>query len=311
MRQGCAPAYCATLDPLKGRGLNPDFEPPRQLCELFGLRHEAIPALQSRTKEQLAVMEWANYCSDEGWQNYHFVEHMERSGLNFMDGIGGDMLSRNKAFSNAAASANMKSGKYREVLSWHLTNLDRITGLTLKRRSGDLFRPMIAEAEEQIFANFDAVRSAPDPHTQFLFRSRTRREIAATPTMMMGESRAALCPYLHPDMVAFCEALPLDVTADGKFHDAVIAYSFPEIAVPYEDHVQAIWTGRTIFEHLAEIRDGTVAKLRYGAFAAISEPFNQVMMMAGRRSRSAGFWRGYSQALRQLTRENVIHGDAC
>jgi hypothetical protein len=307
LRQGHRPSYCVTLNSARPGGISPDVECARKLCSDLKIPHRTVINFRSKMADQTKAIELTNYCSDEHAWLVSLCWHLNERGHNFWDGIGGDVLTRNKIFSLPEASQLIAAGKFQQALDLHMKGFDRITGSTLSERvasSGICLQ--VAEAREQIFANFSAVQPAPDPNSQFVFRTRTRREIGCMPQMLMGSRRSAYCPYLEPRLVHFCSSLPQEVTYDARFHDAVIKTSFPSVAAPYDDEIEGIYPPASKPEKIAEMFGAVFARKDLGLSFAVSEPLHQIKMLFNKQLRATAFWRLYGLALIHAANKNLV-----
>lgn len=118
--------------------------------------------------------------------------------------------------------------------------------------------------------------------------------------MLMDAHRSAFCPYLDPALVDFCASLPFEITADAKFHDAVIATSFPDIRTPYQEGVQGFYPKSSYYLKLREILEAISAKKRLGLWPLVAEPVHQIRMLTDPQLRRLAFWRAYGQSLRAV-----------
>lgn len=297
-RQGYVPDHCVTYDPTFGHpsAYDPEWACAKQITELVNIKHEKIKTLQSRHADQLRTIYLSHLGTDEHVQFLALSRHL--AGKTFLDGIGGDTLSRNKNISTDITRAKTSSERVTDILSY----FDKVSGNSIRDRIlglqvGD---DAIEHARLQIVACYDKYSEQPDPYSHFFFWQRTRREIGLAPGAMLSSAKHVLCPYLDPALVEFCLALPDEITADGKFHDHVIRHSFPEVDIPYHDQFKPILPAPPLTVKAYSMADAVLSKFNLGVLAMAKEPFSQVRMLVDRRYKGLHFWRTYHEVILSL-----------
>jgi hypothetical protein len=234
------PSSCVTLN--YGVGfLDHEAAPASRLAADLGVRHVIVSERASRYRDLVRVLVATHLCSDEHAQMIQLGDHCAGPHA-VIDGIGGDVLSRNLRFSDLYAQQACRSKNYEAVARALILGHCRIVGAF----PNDVFDPIEverrfpeAEAIDYLAKTVQRFESAADPFTAFFFWNRTRREISLVPTAIHADAAAVLCPYLDSDLQRFLASLPLHITRSGRFHDEVIARAFPRFAqVPYDDQLE-------------------------------------------------------------------------
>jgi len=247
-RHGRLPRECITYHH-GGAVDDAEAEAARRVAERVAAPHRLLSGRRSRHPDVLRTLLLTHLCSDEHAQMLPLREHAGASGCATLDGIAGDVLSRNGGFANPGAHALCRRGAFEEVARGEIAGHARV----LNARPEDVWGEQVVRrrfpeeaAVAAIAAQLERFASAADPVTSFLFWNRTRREISLVPTAVLSSVPVVLCPYLDHDLVRFLLSLPFEITSDGRFHDAAIAAAFPQHAdLPYYDELRDGRTPRT------------------------------------------------------------------
>lgn len=237
---GTLPSLCVTSHS-GGGSFDPEAEPARRVAKAAGVPHVLLDGGRSRQRDMVRTLVATHLCSDEHAQLIQLADYCAGTRA-VLDGIGGDILSRNRGATDEAAYENCIAGDYTAVARFMIQDHCRIVGAG----PADVFDPAEVErrfpedeAVEYIAETIRKFESAPDPFTSFFFWNRTRREISLAPTAIHSDAAAVLCPYLDSDLQRFLASLPFDVTRDRRFHDDAIARAFPAFAqIPYSEQVK-------------------------------------------------------------------------
>jgi hypothetical protein len=88
------------------------------------------------------------------------------------------------------------------------------------------------DAAERLHSEFINYLNRPDPISACWFASRTRRDIATSAFLIVGDGKKVMTPFLDDDLVAFFLSLPMRMTVDHRLHSDAIERAFPGQA-PY------------------------------------------------------------------------------
>jgi hypothetical protein len=310
LRQGYRPHHCVTYDPLFEAGFDPEWECAKRITDLFRIEHRRVKTLQSQFSERLRTTYLAHLGTDEHVQFLALHRHL--AGWHSLDGIAGDALSRNKNFTQPEKSQMIREGNVGPLVAEMLVEVDRINQTNLEDRLSSMAGRLadhLGPARDRIAACLRQYAHTPDPYSQFLFWTRTRREISLGPSAMLDTAEAIYCPYLDPELARFCMSLPMQVTADGQFHDHVIRHSFPDVRVPYHDELNAILPRPPVLAKakaiIAAIRASASA---FGPTALVSEPADQIAMLASRKHKRSYAWRTYHRVLSAISSAGAAAG---
>ena len=302
IRIGRTPDHCVTMDK-SNSGLDPDAECAKQIARAVDVQQVILERPSSPFRDQFRVLLLTHLCSDESAHFLPLARYLEGQDCAALDGLGGDVLSRNRGFTNQELHDLLRAGNWQAAIDNVVAGMDRITGTTVHERIGPQpgITRCLAEARDFLAASLNKYEGAADPYTQFLFWTRTRREIALIPASILGNVKFVYCPYLDPGLVEFAASLPFDATKDGKFHDAVIEREFPEYSnVPFHDALDANWGRPSIGRKLRELIEGVGAAAAIGTGALMVEPFNQVRMLVDRKHKSLNPFRSHRKSLAAL-----------
>ncbi len=299
---GRQPSRCLTHG--NRLGCDPDVAAAIDVAKAVQAEHEIVNNRSSPIRDQIIVLLMTHFCSDESAQFVAMSKHLGRMPHKpvLFDGLAGDVLSRNKAFSNPAMHTLCRRGEWGAVVDDGLrkTN-DKILSCSFADRASNLAKPYLDEARSYLVETLKTYENAADPWTAFLFWNRTRREIGQIPISILaglGDRADVRCPYIDLDLVSHLMSVPFELTADGKFHDKVIAAEFPEFAwLRYHDDYQANYIRPSVTEKLRIIRDGVSAATRINPANFALEFIAQVSPLFSAKSKSTLKWRLYKNCL--------------
>ena len=242
-RQGAPPVECVTYDH-GGASCGAEVEAARRAAEAVGVPHRVLEAPRSRHRDVLRGLVLTHLCSDEHSQMLPLREYCRGRPLATVDGIAGDVLSRNGRFSDERAHELGRRGAFEAMARAQMAGHARVIGgaspVDLYGEAEARRRFPEDETVEYIARTIARFADTADPFSAYLFWNRTRREISLAPQGILADVDPVLCPYLDSDLVRFLGSLPFSVTRGGRFHDDAIAAAFPQHAdLPYHDQLEA------------------------------------------------------------------------
>jgi asparagine synthase (glutamine-hydrolysing) len=284
--------HCATLDHTHGRGVDPEAKCASILTKRIGVRHVIVHADWASVPDQVTTLGLTHLCSDENTRAIPLAEYLKPLDCSIFDGLGGDILSRSRYFSDRTLSNAVKSGRSADAAKhWLDKPADRDTAPEIKEL-----------AKGRIVASLDRFRDTADPNTQFLSWNRSRREIGLQCSSILNHAAEVFCPYYSPELVHLCSSLPAEITSDGKFHDHVIQRDFSEVAdVPHNEAVKTVWPKATLVGKAREIARASAAMWPIGVGAVVSEPVRQAKSIVDRQYRANMPYRIYRDALEAVS----------
>lgn len=302
VRQGLPLDHCLTFDPSMGEETDPDSFGARLVTERLQVPHRMIPALESRYRDQIITHGMAHLCTDEHVQYLAAYRYFRTQDCAIFDGIAGDSLSRNKSFTHPQMVAMIRNGQTREAVDLLVSenaNITRLRESDITDLSPD-FVINVNEAKERIADSLNARTGSADPYAHFVFSERTRREISLAPNAMLSSARQVFAPYLDPDLVELCLSLPYDITKDGQFHDHVIASSFPDFDVPYNEAFVGAWPRPTIGRRIGRALEAIAASRLWSASAMPREAARQGRLLLQPHRSARYIWETYYETLRAV-----------
>jgi hypothetical protein len=228
---------------------NAEASAAAKVAERVGASHRLLSTARSRHPDVLRTLLLTHLCTDEHAQMLPLREYARAAGGATLDGIAGDVLSRNGGFTNVRSHGLCRAGEFEAVARGEI---DGHAGV-IHARPDDLYGTDVMQQrfpEEQavaaIAAQLERFGSAADPVTSYLFWNRTRREISLIPTAVLSNVPAVSCPYLDHDLVRFLLSVPFEITSDARFHDEAIDAAFPQYSdLPYYDQIGDASSPRT------------------------------------------------------------------
>lgn len=238
---GHPPALCVTYN--SGFALeDTEVRAARGIAAATGVEHRILPTAESRIRDRLRTLALTQLLSDEHVQMIPLRDAAAGQDWTLLDGIGGDVLTRNKGFTDEAAHGDCVEGRWEAAADRLLRGHEKVIG----HQPVALFSEEEAErrfprdkAVSRVAAVLSTFSDAADPFSAFLFWTRTRREIALAPTCVISNARKVLCPYLDLELVDYLLSLPFEVTADARFHDEALERAHPEYAeLPFDNDLE-------------------------------------------------------------------------
>jgi len=236
-RRGWKPGHCVSVDLRHEQ----DAAVAAQLANSEGVPIRIItpakPSFKNETRRNLET----SFCSDEHTWSLTLADHLDREGAECAwDGIAGDVLSSSRSLS-AERQRWFESGDFRS-LAMNLIGNDTFTRQALPAELRN--RWSTERAIAQIAAELKRCSEAPNPMAAFVFRNRTRREIALYSYGYLRNMRCVYAPFLDHDLFDHLASLPAPMLLDRRLHDDAIRRAYPERAgIPF-----AAKTGRRAFE---------------------------------------------------------------
>jgi len=258
-RLGRLPKKAITFQPWSDE-LGPEATAAREVAERVGVPHEVLNARRSRPRDLVRSFVLSHFCSDETLMMMALRDGFCGPDIATLDGIGGDVLSRNKQFSNPEARALYESGNHTQIAENLIDGHAKAIGASVE----DLFgadevhrRFPRADAIDRLSSTLQTFASFPDPYTAFVFFNRTRREISLIPHGVMSATGRVMCPYLDSEVVDFLLSLPFEVTSGGSFHSDTIAQTYPQYAdIPYDSDLPEAESVRSRLSQVRTVLDG-------------------------------------------------------
>jgi asparagine synthetase B (glutamine-hydrolysing) len=214
--QNAAPDMCWTIDLPNAPE---ELIVARRLAQSLGVHHQTVaPTLSIQAEQEKNKL--IQYSSmQHGWIMGSRPVISRYSTV--YDGIGGDMLSAGLYLSQRAVElvAARRIDEYIDSIVPDVTCLDPV----LFPRN---------DAVERLHSEFINYLNRPDPISAFWFASRTRRDIATSAFLIVGDGKKVMTPFLDDDLVAFFLSLPMRMTVDHRLHSDTIERAFPGQA-PY------------------------------------------------------------------------------
>ena len=236
LHQGRRPEACVTFHH-NGRVLNREAMAARAMCTRLGVAHDILGHARPRLADALRALVMTGLCADEHAQMMPLNDYfLDRAGASF-DGIAGDILT-NPDESADAYMALARRGDYRAIAEDMMAGHGRVVSRPGRGQgAGPIYSPGMDEAaRDHVAAAIARYDAAPDPYQMFWTFHRTRREINFVPQAILGSAERVYCPYLDPEVVAFCLSLPYSVTRDRQLHNDAIARAYPGVAdIPYQE----------------------------------------------------------------------------
>ena len=233
---GRAPKACVTFYH-GGGGPSAEALAARAICDRVGVPHVGLGARRSRAADILRTVVLTGLCADEHYQMMPLHDHLAGQQAAALDGIGGDILSNPDDWAEdffRLAERGDYRGIGRGMMQGHAGVISR-PGWS--GGAGAIHAPGLDdEVEDYVGRSIAGFAAAPDPYQAFWFWNRTRREVALVPTAMFGTAPAVYCPFLDPEVVAFCLSLPYRITRDQQLHNLAMARAYPASAdVPFAE----------------------------------------------------------------------------
>jgi len=258
-RLGRLPTKAVTFQPWSDE-LGPEAIAAREVAERVGVPHVVLNHRRSRPRDILRSFVLTHFCSDETLGMMPLRDGFCGRNIVTLDGIGGDVLSRNKQFSNPETHSLYESGNHTQIAEHLVNGHAKAIGASLE----DLFgaeevhrRFPRAEAIDRLSSELQRFESFPDPYTAFMFFNRTRREISLIPHGVMSATGRVMCPYLDSDVVDFLLSLPVEVTRGGSFHSDTIAQTYPQYAdIPYDSDLPTCESVRSRLSQVKTVLEG-------------------------------------------------------
>ena len=275
MRAGVPPSRCVTLSQRPRAGADADARAAAAVAGAVGAEHTVLSPTSSQTRRQLRALSITHFCTDETWELMRLRDYCRSQRCAIMDGIAGDVLSRNKQFTMPDRHRLCREGRFEEVAREMIATDERLRGYSpedfIGRRTVRQHFPR-EQAEAYLAQTLSAFAEAADPMSAFLFWNRTRREIALLPGALLTPAQQVLCPYLSRELVSFLSSLPFEATSDGALHDEVIATAFPEHSgLGYDDKQEPPPTPFSLRSKVSLALDAVSAAGRFAPRQAASE----------------------------------------
>lgn len=244
-RQGSPPEHCVTVNG-HARGLDNEVLAARQVTQAADVPHRIIDAPAAPLWNALRTLVWGHLCTDEHATMMALGDAYANVPCVLLDGIAGDVFSRSYP-QPAACVSKIRQGDFHAAAEMLLQKHERKMGGPLER----WFGPDAARAypREEALA-YLAEQIAPfqdeaEPVENFIFWTRTRREIGLSSSAILNRTAGVLCPYLDGSFIRTLGRVPYEVTADGDLHRQAIARAYPRYAhLPYHKDLPPRRAGR-------------------------------------------------------------------
>lgn len=211
---------------------NEDLDIASLIASKFELTHSVINQSGNQFEAELRKNALTDFMTDEHAWYLRVAHELDLQGGLVFDGIGGDVLSGRLFATEDNIEAIMSGEPERFFRSLFLLDEPTLASL-LGRGAYSRLGPDLAS--DRLDREYRIHERAPNPLSSFIFWNRTRREIALVPCCILSRMEVAL-PYLYPSVFDFLSSLPLDLTADRRFHADTIAAFYPRWReIPYSD----------------------------------------------------------------------------
>ena len=298
-RIGILPAECLTYG--SESAVDPDIVTARHVARAVGVPHRVIDNRSSPIKDIIRAYLLTHFCSDEHWQYLGLRDYLGtiREGFSIFDGIGGDVLTRNKAFTNITVHDLCCRRKWGEAIDAGLFGIHpRVSRSTFRDRAFGGIESYQEEARDYLIENLSSFEGAADPWSAFLFWGRTRREISLIGTSVYGSRIDVKYPYISMDVVSHLMSIPFELTSSGSFHDEVISYEFPEFSsLPYAKKTTTDFRRRPIDRRIRTFVDGIRSLRAIRPNSPISNAALQLSPLLGSTQKNTLKWRMYTICL--------------
>jgi len=299
LNSGRKPDVCITYGSRNSQ--DPEIVSAMEVARATQVVHEILDNHSTPIQDQIQAFLLTHFCSDEHSQYMALRSRAARNGglITVFDGIGGDILTRNKSFTNLKVYDLCRNGKWDEAVDVGIIQgNNKINESGFQERSNEISRGHFQDAQNLLIDNLREFEAAADPWTPFLFTSRTRREISLIATSILGDKAIVRCPYLDLDLTGFLLSIPFHITSDGKFHDEIISTAFPEYSeIPYENNYKAVWRRRSVIEKVLAITNGLSASSFLGPAYQASLLRSQISNFFHGSGSSLLKWRLYNSCL--------------
>jgi asparagine synthase (glutamine-hydrolysing) len=266
-RQGAQGVGCVTYNYNPG-GLDDEARCAMEVASRLGQPHRLLAGRRQGAGDRLRAMSITHLCADEHQKMLVLRDDPALPQHTLLDGLGGDVLSRNKGFVNETIERCTAVGDWRGMALDLTEGFQRVVGHPVEQaleQRGLAQRMPRDQAVEDLTDSLSGHADFSDPYRAFMFFTRTRREIALAPAAILSRARRVLCPYLHPPLLNMLLSMPLEVASRGGLHDDAIAQAYPTLAgVAYADGQGIRWGSTPWSDHASKVRRALAADWRLG-----------------------------------------------
>jgi hypothetical protein len=220
LRAGARPECCVTTRQFPPRS-NIDAEVAAGLTESLCIPHVIVDPLD-RFQAECAKNLRTHFLADEHAWFVSVANYLEREVELSFDGIGGDTLSGH--WLRMPWRKAYEHGRFDEVAGMLVPQGGRLRGTPGVRAE------WITDADSirgRIVTELRRFGGTLNPVTQFMFWSRTRREIGLMPTCLV-RSIPAYAPYLDTELYEYLSGISPEVMEVNTIHDRAFELEFPE-----------------------------------------------------------------------------------
>ena len=266
-RHGAQGVRCVTYNYNPG-GLDDEARCAMAVALRLGQSHRLLTGTRQGSGDRLRAMSITHLCADEHQKMLVLRDDSALPQHTLLDGLGGDVLSRNKGFVNETIERCTAQRDWRGMALNLSEGFQRVVGhpveQALEQRGLAQCMPK-DQALEDLTDSLSRHADFSDPYRAFMFFTRTRREIALAPAAILSTARRVLCPYLHAPLVNMLLSMPLEAASRGGLHDDVIAQAYPTLAgVPYADGQGIRWGHTPWRDHASKVRRALAADWHLG-----------------------------------------------
>ncbi len=309
-RAGIMPSRCITYNGNTAKDPDAEVLAAMQVSQAVGVPHVILSDKQSRFRDQIITLLKTHLCSDEHFQHMPLQDYCRSVDCILLDGIGGDVLSRNGNFTNVALYDFSRKDQWKQMSRIVIQDFIKVTGFRLEDLIGEQQTQASfpqEQAVEYLQKTLEKFEGAADPWTSFLFWNRTRREIALNLTGMLANARCVLAPYLAHNLVSFLASLSFEVISNPRFHDEVIATAFPEYAhIPYHNELKVKKRQRSAWQRLKTMREGILAVAKVNQKLLLPEVKAQLEMAINAKRTATNVYRYYLICLNEVCNKESV-----
>ena len=218
---------CVTLNYSRD-GEDAECAAARGVAGRLNVAHRVVPIHRRLSREHITTRLLTHLCADECQNVIALRYHARQFQSVLFDGIGGDILSRNRSGSRAGFEGLARAHRWDEAVDDLYEGIERLTGQRqwVEALAGESL-PDIDEGKHLVFEALRDKAAYPCPGSAFLFWERTRREIALIPASLWATAPQVMCPFLDPRLVAFWLSVPPEYTDLQPIHDEMIRRAYP------------------------------------------------------------------------------------
>lgn len=251
LRQGHRPPHCVCVNtPLAYK--DGDVGAARVLCDQLGIELKEVRSNESSSRYQVRKNALTHFMSDEGVWMMPLIDYaIDRRITLTYDGIAGDVLSAGPV-PHESTHRKYMSGDLTSVAAWFLAGFPP-TGIEGTQWVLQQKTPKYVAMIDRVVTELKKHVDAPCPLKQFMFWTRTRREIAMFATLFLWGGQVAF-PFLDRDLFDMYAAAPADVLLAHDWHDRVIHKAYPEVShIPYAGYAPT--PRNSFFSSLRKVAD--------------------------------------------------------